>query len=387
MMIVLVTAGDFEYRLRSVDAALAGSFDIVILAEIALFALVALVLFLGADLPRGAALPAPLGTMWVLVAILAVSALWAPSPTLGIVRSAQLVIAACLATTLGRRADEADFSRIAHAYVLLITAFIGIGLVWHVAPSPLVAGRFNWAATHPVTAASLLTISVLTLLSWMRTDAGPRLLAPRTVRLLLVVHTAALLATQTRGAIFAAVVGVVTWAILAIRRRRDVALFVLLGLPVLVVLGRGIFQSFILRGESTAQLRSLNSRTDLWSEAIRLVSESPYLGRGYFSARGLFLESIGLGGAHNAYIEVLISAGLVGVIALTIVLIRTTHILAKMGRHPQRPLLGALFAAMVANGLTTQYWAQGGTGSNVWFLLLLGWIAAASRTTSNETRG
>lgn len=379
MVCALVAAGDLEYRSRSVNAAIEGNIDAVILLEVGIYLAVGFVLLLGAQLPRGRALPAPLGAMWSLIAVLSVSALWAPSPVLGSVRALQLVIVAALVTTLARRADAKDFAAIAHAYVLLITAFVGIGLVWRVAPNEQVAGRFNWAATHPVTASSLLLVSVLILLSWTRRDAGPRFLSPRWVKALFVVHLTALLATQTRGAIFGAVAGASVWAILAVRRRRDLAILAALGVPALVVLGRGSFESFLLRGESTEQLRSLNSRTDLWSEAVDLVSDAPLHGRGYFSARELFLESIGLGGAHNAYIEVLVSAGLVGIAVLGFVLIRTTGLLRRLGRDPQRALVGALFAGLAANGLTTQYWAQGGTGSNVWFLLVLGWVAAMWR--------
>ena len=185
-----------------------------------------------------------------------------------------------------------------------------------------------------MTAGALLVVSVLILLSWTRQDGGPRLLGRGQVFALLGVHSAALIATQTRGAIFGAVVGALVWAVLAVRRRRDLAIFAVLAVPVAIVLGRGVFEAFLLRGESSEQLRSLNSRTDLWSEAFRFVEESPLIGRGYFSARELFLDSIGLGGAHNAYIEVLVSAGIVGAVALVVLLVRSTRVLVRLPPPP-----------------------------------------------------
>lgn len=383
-MVLMVLTSDLEIRQRDVNAALEGSVDLVILVEIVAYLAAGALFVLGGAAPRGRSVPRPMGAVWALVAVLATSALWAPSPALAIVRGGQVVIVAGIAMALARRAGERDFAFIAHIYVLMVTGFIALGLVWRVAPSGQVAGRYNWAATHPVVAASLLLVSVMSLLAWTRADSGPRFMKPVVVWSLLFVHTGALLATQTRGAILAGVVGLMVWIMLALSRRRDIAIIAICLSPVAVAAGQSVFQSFILRGESVEQLQTLNSRTDLWTEAISLVEGHLWFGRGYFSARELFLESIGLGGAHNAYIEVLVSAGLVGVAALTLVLWKVIGGLRSMGRHPQRPLIAAVLAATLTHGLTAQYWAQGGTGANVWLFLVFGWVAAILRRQSRE---
>lgn len=372
----MVFVSDFEYRQRDLNAALEGSIDFAILFELVVYFGLAGIFFLGAVVPRGRRLPPPLVIMWAYTLGLVVSALWAPSVIFSAVRGTQHLILAAMATVFARQADEEDFARIAGAFVMLMTGFIGLGFVWSVAPSQQVAGRFNWAATHPVVAASLLVTSIMILLAWTRSDSGPRPFRASSVYLLLLIHVGALAATQTRGAIFAAAIGTVVWLALAVRRRKDLIVMACFLVPVAAFASRGAVEALILRGESLEQLQTLNSRTTLWSEAISVVGENPLLGRGYFSARGIFLETIGLGGAHNAYIEVLVSFGIIGVALLTVLVVRMIQVLAVIRRTPQGPLIAAIFASLLANGLTAQYWAQGGTGSSVWFYVTIAWAAA-----------
>ena len=381
----MVFVSDFEYRQRDLTAALEGSVDFAILFELVVYFGLAGVFFLGAVVPKARRLPPPLLIMWAYTLGMVVTALWAPSIVFSAVRGAQHLILAAMATVFARQADEADFARIAGVYVMMMTGFIGLGFVWSIAPSPLVANRFNWAATHPVVAAALLVTSVMILLAWTRADSGPRPFRPSSVYLLLAIHVGALAATQTRGAIFAALVGVLVWLALAIRPRKDLIVMSAFLLPVIGVASAGVVQALVLRGESLEQLQTLNSRTTLWAEAIAVVGENPLLGRGYFSAREIFLETIGLGGAHNAYIEVLVSAGAVGVVLLAALIVRMIRVLAVIRRAPQGPLIAAIFASLLANGLTAQYWAQGGTGSSVWFYVAIAWAAAVwTRVTTPE---
>ena len=383
-VVALIVTGDFEVRQRDDTAALGGSFDLVILVEIAVYVAVGAWFYLMAVAPRGRALPRLLSAMWMLVGILALSALWAPSLTLSGVRAMQLIVVAGMATFHARRADSGHFHAIARAYVYCVTAFMAIGLVWRVPSSAITAHRFNWAATHPVTSAALLSVSILILVAWTRRPRSETRLTPATVRLLLIAQIGALAATQTRGSIVAVMVGALTWAWYSFeRRRKDMLILGVLGLPLVAIFGRSLIQSFLLRGESTEQLTSLNSRTSLWTEAFSIVAESPLIGRGYFSARELFLESVGLGGAHNAYIEVLVSAGIIGGVLMMAVLVFTGVGIHRLVGHPDQGLLAGLFATQLVTGLTAQYWAQAGTGSNVWFFVLIAWVVVARRETES----
>ena len=210
------------------------------------------------------------------------------------------------------------------------------------------------------------------------------MLSRRWVWILLIVHTGALFATQTRGAMAAAVVGLLVWIFMAFDRRRDIAVITLLLSPLLYVLARGTVENILLRGEPAEKLQSLNSRSDLWAEAFDAIGDSPLIGKGYFSAREIFLDTIGLGGAHNAYIEVVVSAGIIGAIIMVIALIRATTTLSKVRTHPQRAIVGALLAALLVNGLTIQYWAQGGTAQSIWLALVFGWIAMMRREENDQ---
>jgi O-antigen ligase len=169
------------------------------------------------------------------------------------------------------------------------------------------------------------------------------------------------------------------------RRRIDAIILVGLSTPLILVLATPVITRFLLRGGSFEQLRTLNSRTELWSDAATEIGESPLLGRGYFAARELFLDSIGLGGAHNAFVEIAVSAGLLGMAAFMWLVGSATLELWRLREHPQQPLLAALFVAALVNAISAGYLAQAGTGANVMFLVTLGWIAALGRPRSDAS--
>jgi O-antigen ligase len=288
-----------------------------------------------------------------------------------------LVVTAALVTAIARRGGPEVWHRVAHGYVLLITAGVLSGLVFRRPPELQLSGRFMWLYGHPVVAGSLLTVSSLFLLAWVLDRTLPRSLPDPLYPALLVVHSVALLATETRGSVIAAAAGAATmvWLWATGSRRADLTLLAVVGLPAVLALGWPLLRAFALRGESINQLRGLNSRADLWTEAAAAVAAKPLQGQGYFASRQIFLDSIGLGGAHNAFIEVAISAGLIGLACFVALLVGTVRRLGAADRHPDRPLLGGVLVALLVNGLTAQYFAQAGTGANVIFLLVIAWAA------------
>lgn len=378
-MVLLVFAGDFELRRRASTDAISGSVDLAILGELLVYLAIGGWLFLTvARPPRWRPFPSPLTAMWALVLVLATSALWAPSPTLGLARGSQLIVTAGLVTAIARRAGPQTWHRVAHGFVLLITLGVALGLVYRRPPEQQLTGRFMWLYGHPVVSGSLLVLSALFLLAWILDRNLPRFLPTPAYPVLFVVHFVALLATETRGSVLAFVVGaaVLVWLWASRSRRADLLLLTLVGLPAVIAVGWPALKAFALRGETASQLRGLNSRADLWSEAARVVAERPIQGQGYFASRQIFLESIGLGGAHNAFIEIAVSAGLVGLVCFAAMTLGTVRQLSAAGRHPDRPLIGGAFAALLVNGFTAQYFAQAGTGANVVFLMLVAWAAS-----------
>ena len=385
---VLVVAGDFEFRRRDVEQATRGSIDLATIGELLAYAVVGGWLLLTVARPIGRT-PRPwlLQTLVALCLALAVSALWAPSPALATARAFQLLVSVGLVVAVAARARAGTWYAIAHGYVMVVNAGIAIGLVYQRPGDLQTTGRFMWLYGHPVVSASMLTVSALLLFGWW-TDAGlPRRWSATTYGLLFGAHALALFATETRGSLLAFVAGL-TVTLLARHRRRTRSDLILLGAlatPPLIGLTFPLLKAIALRGETVGQLKSLNSRAGLWSEAWAAFSRRPLIGQGYFSSRELFLETIGLGGAHNAYIEIGLSAGLIGLTLFIAVLIGTVWRLRAGEPDAEKALLTGLFAAMLVNGLTAQYLAQAGTSADLLFLLVVAWVATNAGTPAAGT--
>jgi len=67
----------------------------------------------------------------------------------------------------------------------------------------------------------------------------------------------------------------------------------------------------------TDDVSTLNSRTELWAGSVKHVLARPILGTGYFASRYLLTREFPWAGhAHNSFLEVLITTGLVGLLIL-----------------------------------------------------------------------
>lgn len=382
----LIVVSDTPLRRRSSDAVLGGSaIDVAIVFEVAVYGAVgAWLAFRIASAMRSRRLPTLLATMWAFGAAMTIATVYAPNIGLASVRLAQLLVAIALVTSIYRRGEQGSFERVATAYVGTITALIALGLVVRY-PVTGEASRFTWLYTHPVTSGTLLAVSVLILLE-------PRVLSPVFSRRpglrwsLFVVHLAALLVNQSRGSAGAFLLGLAVWAWFRFGGRARNAILVILvtALPPLVLLSQDAIFGFVTRGQSSERVLSVNSRTDLWGTALDVVADKPVSGAGYAASRQVFLEEIGLGGAHNAHIEVLVNGGLMGVLPWALMLTLALAIGFRLARrHPVGPLLLGLFTLMMVNSMTAQAMAQGGTGATVLLVLVVAWMARADA----EVRG
>jgi exopolysaccharide production protein ExoQ len=135
------------------------------------------------------------------------------------------------------------------------------------------------------------------------------------------------------------------------------------------------------RGESAEQLGSLNSRTEVWTQAWQLFEKRPLLGHGFMSARGAFLETFGLGGAHNAFIEVLVNSGIFGTVwwLALLVLVGGGAVRVVRADLPDGPLLLGVVGALAGTAMTAGGLGQAATVQNVWLFLCAGWVVAAPR--------
>lgn len=410
-----IVATDYDWRRRELAGSLEGSLDVAVLVELGVYGLVAAVLALAVlEPPRWRRPTAVVFFTRAWVAIAAVSALWSAYPLLGIVRGGQLVVLCALALAIGSRADGGDLVAVAQGFVALAVASVGIGLVWRVPFSDLQADRFNWMAVHSVVAGAILAVATVVAAAlgiaaardarWRgaRTArpvdrrarvhgtaraaarrAGAPTWHPFVYLAAFAVTTAGLLATQTRGSVAGAVVGLVVVAFLSVRptSRPVVGLAALGGTGVVAIFGSEGVAAYLARGESAQSLQNLNSRLPLWELAIELVGERPLLGWGLGASRGLFYDRIGLGGAHNAYVNVVVDSGLLGLAAWLAMVGAVCVGIARLhrARHNHAVLLAGVMACQLTNAMTTEGMGSGAGVSTIWLLLTAGWVGVAQR--------
>ncbi len=389
MAIAMMVVSDYKLRLRAPGASLSGRADVAVMAELGVYGLVAVFLFFQLGRPptlRRA--PTLLTLAWVFALCLVLSAFWGVYPLLGLVRGAQLLVTCGLAHAIALFATRDHLRHLVHAFVGLVAASAAFGVVRPFPKAELQAGRFNWLYVHPVMAATYLGLAAVLLLGLLVAGRQRRRSPtwPGWVYLALFLLTAgALVATRTRGGLAAFVVGgfVVTISSVQRKSRLDIlVLSVVVGTIAAIIAAEDILV-FLARGESSESLRTLTSRTVLWEEAFALFRDRPVFGYGLTASRGLFFDSVGLGGAHNAFINVLVDAGALGAVAfvaLLAVLIRSARSVrwARSVGQDVPMILGAI-TFLLCNSATAEYAATPGNVANLWLFILVGWVLALRR--------
>jgi hypothetical protein len=395
-VLALIVASDYKFRLRANDQSVAGNADPFVLLEIGLYALVGCFLFVRfrprPRIRRGN-LVTCLGFAYALV--LAGSALYSPYPELALVRAGQVLVVVALSRSIARHGTLADLHRIAHGYILLITGSVLFGLLMPFPQLRTQAGRFTWLYVHPVQAGEMLAIAVVLLAGYVVTygleRTGPRWRLP-VYPALLAVCAGGLLATKTRGAVLGAIVGilVVVWTRWRGQRKVEAGVVLAVVLIAIALTSSSAIESFFARGESLARLSTLNSRTDLWGYAFDLFPQHPLYGFGLTSSRGLFLDTIGLGGGHNAVINLLIDTGALGAfiwLALLAAILITTMRLSRTRTglaSRDRCVILALTLAMIANSVFTEGLGAPANVSCTWLFVIIAWLNLAVNRSAGE---
>ncbi|WP_158889749.1 O-antigen ligase family protein [Amycolatopsis anabasis] len=389
-VLALVVASDYKFRLRANDQAVSGNADPFVLLEVGLYAFVACFLFLRfrpATRPRRAD---PLVYLaYAYAAVLVGSALYSPYYQLALVRAGQVLVVLALCRSIARHADAGAPHRIAHGYAILITGSVVFGVLVPFPRLPKQPDRFTWLYIHPVQSGAMLAIAVVLLAGYLLTHgldrAGPRWPLP-VYGVLFAICAAGLVATKTRGAVLGAIAGilVLVWTRWRGQRKVEVGVVLAVALIAIALTTSSAIESFFARGESVEQLSTLNSRTNLWAFAFDKIAEHPLYGFGLTSSRGLFLESIGLGGGHNAVINLLVDTGLVGLcvwLALLGCLLFTTHRLIRRTPPPlaDRCVLLAVLFAMIVNSVFTEGLGAPANVLCTWLFVLVAWVGVLSR--------
>lgn len=391
-VLTLVVASDYKFRLRANDQSVAGNADPFVLLEVGLYALVACFLFLRLR-PTTRTRRADVLTYlaYAYAAVLVGSALYSPYHLLALVRAGQIVVVLALCRSIARHTDATAPHRIAHGYAILITASVVCGVVVPFSRLPTQPGRFTWLYVHPVQSGAMLAIAVVLLAGYAITygleRAGPRWSFP-VYWVLFAICGAGLIATKTRGAVLGVLVGilVLVWTRWRGQRKVEVGVVMAIVLIAVALATSAAIESFFVRGESVEQLSTLNSRTNLWSYAFERFGQHPLYGFGLTSSRGLFLDSIGLGGGHNALVNLLVDTGLIGVLvwlALLVWVLITARRLARLRPAPRadRGMILALILTMIVNSVFTEGLGAPANVLCTWLFVIIAWLSILSRRT------
>jgi O-antigen ligase len=159
-----------------------------------------------------------------------------------------------------------------------------------------------------------------------------------------------LVATRSRGALFATLAGVLVLVVLTpYRRHRAFSLVTLLGLLAVGLANVGVnaVGAFLARGQSGAQLQQLNGRLEIFEVGVELIGQRPLFGHGYLAGRTVFYDRIWWhpGEAHNVLLEIAVSMGLVGLCVFLALVLTVAGRLLLFRRRPPRPGPGAAAVA------------------------------------------
>ncbi len=374
--VALMFSTDYTILASSEDAGLQGRIDAAIVVELVVYALAGvLVALLWRPRARWNGATRLLLTFAILgVSLSPLSVL----PAFSLVKAAQLVILVLFAHVLGSIRDDGYYQVTYVVFIGLTTISIVSGVIW---PTPLDA-RFAWFSMQPNIVGGYLAVAVMLLFAaLLHRDRGMDRSAVWTAGLL-VVHVAALAATISRTAIAGALCGsAVIWYLWAGTRRAGRLLVIgLLAALAALVFGDEI-AFFLIRGDDTELLTTLSGRTNLFAEAWELFRRQPLVGYGFLSSRTLFLDTIGLSGAHNLIVNLFISTGVVGAalyFAGVVLLVRTLMSVQRFVPARSRDALTAatfwgILTFLLVQGSTEGRAAGDPSLETIWLLLTLGW--------------
>lgn len=395
--LVLIVATEYKFRRRSIDEALAGSIDVMIAVELLVCGVVG-VWSLMRLVPLRPRIEPLMMIMWGYVLTTAVSALYSSFPGLALARAVELVIIATVVQLVSTEGQWSTISRLLHGWIVLISCSIVVGIAYVAPTTGPQEGRFTWLSVHSVSAGSMLAVSTPVLFGLVLASGRRRLPWPRWVYgALFLVHLVFLLLTRTRGSIGGALVAIAVMAWLSSGKRMKPELVLgslVAGGALALAFGRPVLE-FLTRGETVDQIGTFNRRTEIWSLAWESFLERPFFGLGFNSAKGVFFDETGLGGAHNSVINVMIDVGLVGLLWWFALVIGALVLLGRL-RHRERrsPVLlrGAtgtarsdeliligIFVALLINSITTEGLGAGVNVMAIWMFIAVAWLTILDR--------
>ena len=154
-------------------------------------------------------------------------------------------------------------------------------------------------------------------------------------RLICLVSFFCLLLTLSRGGMISLIIGFLGVLLLSSAKNiLKITSSILLLLFILVILGYYNFDSIepFLKARFSG-LTTGAGRFEIWSKALYLFLDDPYLGHGTFSFRNAMYEEFSMARfAHNTYIEILIEMGIVGLFVFLFCCLSFLTLSFKMAR-------------------------------------------------------
>ena len=151
---------------------------------------------------------------------------------------------------------------------------------------------------------------------------------------------------------------------------------------------------FLTRGESAEKIGTFNRRTEIWTLAWESFLSRPLHGLGFTSAKGVFFDETGLGGAHNALINVMIDTGLIGLFWWVMLIGAACVATFRIGRQrydrfvpigatgsdrsDRLILIGILMSSLI-NSITTEGLGAGVNVSAMWLYFVVAWLCTLNR--------
>jgi exopolysaccharide production protein ExoQ len=393
--ILVIVGSDYEYRIRDATGATAGGIDTAIMLELVTYGIgLGLLLSRRQHPPRIVRLPPHVLLCCFWAGLMLLSVVYAIYAQYALVRAGQSAVVVAMVLQAATNGGRAHFHRFAHAYLVLIAVSIGYGVVRPSTPlNRLQEGRFTWLAIHPTLAGVLTGLAAVIALGYVISSDEPRPgpTWPRWLYVaLFVLSLGGMFAVHTRGAVLGATVGLVLLLVMYLRRRgrSALALYGLVGVGVAALAATDLVVAYFVRGEDPSKITTLNSRTDIWAVAGAAVEQQPVWGYGIGATKGLFLDELGVGGGHNAVVNVVVELGLVGGVCWLGMLAATLLAAWRLPRtNPGSPridrvLVLSILAFLLVDGM---FFEGAGAAANVasgWVIACVGWVWALMREPS-----
>ncbi len=396
--LTLILASDYKLRVRDPNNAFGAKIDGLVLVELALYCVIGLYLALAHGRPpRVRRTPPHLYLARFFVGLMVLSVVSSAYPQYAVVRAGQMCVLLGLTLVAARKATRADLHWFAHGYIALVAASVVYGVFVHSPPvTKLQAGRFTWLAIHPTVSGVLMGLAALLAVGYLaaarRYRPGP-VWSRAAYGLALAIVGGGALASQTRGAVAGCLVGILV-VLLALRGGRavlELQIVLIVVVIAIALLAGGHVVDYFERGETSSQISSLNSRTEVWQTARTAIEQKPMFGYGVTASRGLFYDTLKVGGGHNAAVNVFVELGLVGLatwlalLSALILGVRRLPIRAVPALRMDRALILGVITFLVVDGVFYEGLGAATNVASTWFFVCIAWLSVARRHANDET--